>query len=116
MASPNAAPVDVYLDSAPENITPELALKAERVLDERWNRWLRPLATADAFGDFLCAWRRNDPNGTWGYVTEVGDTLIYLRNDDDEPEEFPCSGETADGTPLYDLTGWVWFDASETGA
>ncbi|WP_406048231.1 hypothetical protein [Kribbella sp. NBC_00889] len=106
---------EVYLDDAPENITPELGLKAERVLDERWNGWLRPLATADAFGDFLYAWRRNDPNGTWGYVTEVGDTLIYLRNDDDEPEEFPRAGETADGAPIYDLTGWVWIAADEQG-
>ncbi|MQW77313.1 hypothetical protein GHK92_15675 [Nocardioides sp. dk4132] len=59
--------MDVYLDSAPENITPELAPRPERVLDDRWNGWLRPLATAEAFGAFLDAWRCNDPNGTWGY-------------------------------------------------
>jgi hypothetical protein len=29
------AAMDVYLDSAPENITPELALRAERVLEDR---------------------------------------------------------------------------------
>jgi hypothetical protein len=104
--------VDVYIDSAEENITPELALKAERVLEERWNGWLRPLATADAFGSFLDAWRRNDPNGIWGYVTEVGDTLVCSVIDSDEPaDEFPRAGETADGTPLYDLTGWVWITA-----
>lgn len=113
MTPRNRAPVDVYLDSAPENITPELALKAERVLDDRWNGWLRPLATADALGDFLYAWRRNDPNGIWGYVTEVGDTLICTRTDDSDPDEFPRAGETDDGTPLYDLTGWVWFAADE---
>src|SRR4051794_37421418 len=113
MSTPNLVPMDVYLDDARENITPELALKAERVLEDRWNGWLRPLATADAFGDFLYAWRRNDPNGTWGYVTEVGDTLIYLRNDDDEPEEFARAGETADGTSLYDFTGWVWSRSSD---
>ena len=110
-----SGPVDVYLDDAPENMTSELALKAELVLDDRWNGWLRPLATAEAFGDFLYAWRRNDPNGTWGYVTEVGETLIYLRNDDDEPEEFPRAGQTADGDSLYDFTGWVWIPAGENG-
>ena len=104
--------MDVYLDSAPENITPELALGAERVLDERWNGWLRPLATADAFGAFLDAWRRNDPNGIWGYVTEVGDTLVCSMTDSDEPPTSSLEpGETADGTPLYDLTGWVWISA-----
>lgn len=104
--------MDVYLESAPENITPELALKAERVLDERWNGWLRPLATAEALGNFLDAWRRNDPNGIWGYVTEVGDTIVCTVMDSAEPsEEFPRVGETTSGAPLYDLTGWVWVSA-----
>lgn len=108
----NNGPVDVYLDSAPENITPELALKADRVLEERWNGWLRPLATADAFGAFLDASRRNDPNGIWGYATEVGDVLVCSVTDSDEPaDEFPRAGKTADGTPLYDLSGWVWISA-----
>lgn len=101
--------MDVYLDGSPENLTPELALSAAVVLDDRWNGWLRPLATADAFGTFLDAWRRNDPNGVWGWATEVGDTLVVTRSDDDEPaDEFPRAGEAADGTPLYDLSGWVW--------
>ena len=104
--------MDVYIDSLPENITPELALDADRVLDERWNGWLRPLATAAAFGDFLDRWRRNDPNGIWGYVTEVGTapdiTLVYLSSDSDEPEEFPYADRAASGEALYDLTGWVW--------
>jgi hypothetical protein len=104
----------VYLDSAPENLIPELALNAERVLDERWNGWLRPLATADAFGRFLDAWRANDRNGTWGYVTEVGDTLVCSVADGDEPaDEFQLAGETADGTPLYDFTGWAWISGKK---
>lgn len=104
----------VYLDSAPENITPELGLCADRVLPERWNGWLRPLATANAFGAFLDAWRSNDPNGIWGYVTEVGDTLVCSRPDDVEPaDEFPRAGETSDGAALYDLTGWVWIDGHD---
>lgn len=101
----------VYLDSAPENITPELALDATHVLPERWNGWLRPVATARAFGEFLDAWRANDPNGTWGHVTEVGSTLVCTRSDDDEPaDEFPQFGERSDGTALFDFTGWAWID------
>jgi hypothetical protein len=108
--------MDVYLDSAPENLTPELALTAERVLDERWNGWLRPLATADAFGAFLDAWRANDPNGNWGFVSEVGDTLVCTVTDDDEPADvFPRVDQTGDGTPIYDLTGWVWVSRDQNG-
>lgn len=113
MATHILASVNVYLDGAPENITPELALQAERVLDEPWHGWLRPLATADALGDFLYAWRRNDPNGIWGYATEVGDILLCTRTDGSDPDEFPRAGETAEGTPLYDLTGWSWISADE---
>lgn len=103
--------MDVYLDGASENLTPELALRAERVLEDRAGGWLRPLATASAFGAFLDAWRRNDPNGIWGYVSEVGDSLVLSRIDDDEPTAaFPRAGEAADGTPLYDLSGWEWVE------
>jgi hypothetical protein len=101
--------VDVYIDSAPESMIPELALRAERVLEDRWNGWLRPLATASAFGAFLDAWRANDPNGIWGYVSAVGDTLVCSVTDSDDPaDEFPRAGQTANGTPLYDVTGWAW--------
>lgn len=104
--------MDVYLDSDPDNLVPELALKAETVLLERWNGWLRPLATAAAFGAFLDAWRANDPNGIWGYATEVGDTLVCSVIDSDEPAaEFPRAGEASDGTELYDLAGWAWIAA-----
>lgn len=105
----NHGPMDVYIDSAPENFVPELALKAEYVLEERWNGWLQPVATAEAFGAFLDAWRANDPNGVWGYATEVGDVLMVTRTDSDEYDDyFGRVGETADGTPLYNLSGWVW--------
>ncbi|UUW92248.1 hypothetical protein [Pimelobacter simplex] len=106
--------MDVYLHSAPENFRPELALKAERLLEGRWNGWLRPVATAEAVGMFLDAWRRNDPNGIWGYVTEVGDVLVCSVIDADEPaDEFPRCGETLEGVAVYDLTGWVWTDEPE---
>lgn len=86
----NRRVVIVYLDSAPENLVPELGLRVVSILPERWNGWLRPLGTADAFGNFLDAWRRNDPNGIWGWATEVGDTLVCSRSDDDDPaDEFP---------------------------
>jgi len=35
----------VYLDSAEENIVPELALDAEYVLPGTWNGWAQPVAT-----------------------------------------------------------------------
>lgn len=100
--------MDVYLDSAPENLTPELTLNAEHVLDDRWNTWLRPLATARAFADFLDRWRRNDPDGIWGFVTEQDGSLLYVDSDSDEPEEFPQVARAGTGEALYDLTGWVW--------
>jgi hypothetical protein len=62
----------VYLDSAAENFVPELGLRVVSVLPDRWNGWLRPLATADEFGAFLDAWRRNDPNGIWGWADVLG--------------------------------------------
>lgn len=71
-----------------------------------------PRPTADAFGAFLDAWRRNDPNGIWGYVSEVADSSVLSRIDDDEPTDaFPRAGEAVDGTPLYDLSGWEWVAA-----
>jgi hypothetical protein len=99
----------VYLDSSIENLVPALALEAAKVREDRWNGWARPLATADAFGRFLDAWRQNDPNGIWGYVSEVGETLVCSRIDDDWPaDEFPLAEVLDDGTRLYDLTGWTW--------
>lgn len=99
----------VYLDSAEENQVPELALEAEYVLPGTWNGWAMPVATAAAFGDFLDRWRANDPNGDWGYATELGDTLISSREDPDSPDTYSKVGETSDGAALYDLSGMVWI-------
>lgn len=100
--------MNVYLDSSPENVIPDLALRATTVLPETWNGWARPVATADAFMSFLDAWRANDPNGEWRYAVEV-DGNIRLEYDD---QSFPLYGVTDEGTALYDLTGrtWVLFD------
>jgi len=99
----------VYLDSAAENITPALALDAAYVLPGTWNGWAQPVATAAAWGDFLDRWRANDPNGDWGYATEVGNSLVSSREAIDEPDVFPKVGETLDGDALYDLSGLVWI-------
>lgn len=69
------------------------------------------MATVDAFGRFLDAWRANDPNGIWGYVTEVGDRLVCTRSDDEDPADvFPKVGMLPDGVALYDFTGWTWVE------
>lgn len=99
----------VYIDSAPENMTPALALEAEGVMEDRWNGWVRPLATAAALSAFLEAWQANDPNGVWGSAAEVGATLLCTRSDEDEPADvFPFVGMNNDGEMVYDLTGWTW--------
>lgn len=100
--------VSIYLESAEENFIPELALEADHVLPGTWNGWAQPVATATAMGDFLGRWRANDPNGDWGYVTEVGDTLISTREDTDSPDLYPKVGENHQGEALYDLSGMVW--------
>lgn len=104
----------VHLDSAAENYARELGLRAETVPPTTWNGWVRPTATAEAVGDFLDAWRLNDPNGTWGWVTEVGDKLVISDSDTDDPtDSFPSVGVDANGVALYDLTGWCWVIAVE---
>lgn len=100
--------MDIYLDGC-EEADPDLALDAHAVLPDRWNGWARPLATAAAVGRFLDAWRANDPNGTWGYVTEVDDSLICTRTDSEDYEDiFPKAGVDDTGVAIYDLTGWAW--------
>lgn len=99
----------VYLDSAEENIVPELALDAEYVLPGTWNGWAQPVATAQAMGDFLDRWRANDPNGDWGYATEVGDVLICTREDVEGPDTFRKVGVNSHGEALYDLSGLIWI-------
>lgn len=98
----------VCLDSAEENMVPAMALHADHVLDETWNGWARPIATAAALSDFLARWRVNDRHGTWGRITEAGDTLRYQDSDGNDPEDFPRVGATPTGEALYDLSGWVW--------
>lgn len=98
----------VCLDSAQENMVPELALEAEYVLEETWNGWARPVATAEAMRSVLDRWRANDPNGEWGYATEAAGVLICTREDPDEPDVFPLVARTSGGDALYDVTGLRW--------
>ncbi|KNX35895.1 hypothetical protein VV01_21760 [Luteipulveratus halotolerans] len=87
------------LDSAEENMVVELALAADHVLPERWNGWLRPVATAAAVADFMARWRRIDPNGVWGEAYESDSELVCPRSDDDgtQPESFARVGTAAGG-------------------
>ena len=96
--------VEIYLDSEPENMIPRLALHADYVLEETWNGWGRPIATARAFAVFLDSWRANDPNGEWGYVIEPDGNVVMNYQDD----EFPLVGVSDSGEALYDLSGWTW--------
>lgn len=98
----------VCLDSAVENMVPALALNTDRVLEDKWNGWARPIATAAAFRDFLARWRANDPNGTWGDVAESEAALQYEDAEGSDPEYFPCVGTAATGEALFDFSGWVW--------
>lgn len=51
-----------------------------------------------------------------GYATEISDSLVCSVTDSDDPaDEFPRAGQTDDGTPLYDLTGWAWISAEDDG-
>lgn len=102
------APTRVCVDSAEENMIPEMALSAHAVLEESWNGWSRPLATALQVEDFLRRWRRNDSNGTWGLAVEIDGSLLVTRPDGEEPDYFAQRGRRADGSALYDLTGWAW--------
>ena len=107
--------VEVCLDSAGENMVSAMALRAKRLLDDQWNGWARPLATASAMRDFLNRWRLNDPSGTWGDVGEEEGQLVYSSLDSDDPDLFPQVGTTRSGEPLYDLTGWMWVLIDSAG-
>lgn len=103
--------VKIYLDSAEENLVPELALDADHVLPNTGgtgNGRVHPVVTAAALGDFLDRWRANDPHGDWGHVTEVGDTLVSTREDIDAPDLYARVGVNEQGEALYDLTGMAW--------
>lgn len=109
-------PVEVCVDSAEENMVSELALAADHVLPDRWNGWVRPIATAAALADFLRRWRHNDPNGVWGEALELQDRLVCSRSDEDYEDSFPLVGATSAGLRLYDLTGWVWVELPTAAA
>lgn len=102
------APQLVCVDSMEENMVPAMALRAHAVLDETWNGWARPIASAKQMGDFLRRWRANDPNGVWGFAVELDEALLVTRVDGEDPDYFGTAGFDVDGSPLYDLTGWVW--------
>ena len=89
-------------------MVPAMALRAHAVLDETWNGWARPIASAKQIGDFLRRWRANDPNGVWGFAVELDEALLVTRVDGEDPDYFGTAGFDVDGSPLYDLTGWVW--------
>ena len=63
---------------------------------------------AKQMGDFLRRWRANDPNGVWGFAVELDEALLVTRVDGEDPDYFGTAGFDVDGSPLYDLTGWVW--------
>ena len=67
-----------------------------------------PIASAKQMGDFLRRWRANDPNGVWGFAVELDEALLVTRVDGEDPDYFGTAGFEEDGSPLYDLTGWVW--------
>lgn len=102
------SPVEVCLDSAPENMVSAMALQAHVVLDSTWNGWARPVATEFAMNNFLARWEVNDPNGTWGHVFETAQYLVYVSPETDDEQRFPQVQVTSSGEPLYDLTGWMW--------
>lgn len=103
-------PADVCVESSEENMVPEMALHAHCLLSGTWNGWAKPVATAREVADFLARWRRNDPNGVWGYAVAVDDALLVTRSDAEDPDYFASVGEASDGQRLYDLTGWVWSE------
>ena len=98
----------VCLDSAEENMVPAMALNADRVLDQTWNGWARPIATAAAFDDLLARWKLNERHGTWGEVFVAEDALRYQDAEGSDAEYFPRAGTSESSEALYDLTGWVW--------
>jgi len=108
----NMSPL-VCLDSEPENMTPALALRCH-ALAGTWNGWIAPLATAEAFATFIDAWRRNDPNGDWGWVFEhtnrhTGATRLVLEDAEGAvTDTFDAYGTDAEGRTLYNLSGWRW--------
>lgn len=86
---------------------PDVYLRAEAVLDENWNGWGRPIATASALAAFLRACQIEDPSGDWGNVSVIGDDLVVHRVEGDD-DSFAAHGEDSDGARTYNLSGWAW--------
>ena len=84
----SADPADVCVESGEENMVSAMALHAHCLLPGTWNGWARPVATAREVADFLARWRRNDPNGVWGYAVDVDGALLVTRSDAEDPDRF----------------------------
>lgn len=96
----------VCLDSDDRTTAPMLRCT---LAGQRWNGWLWPIATAEAFATFLAQWRTNDPNGEWGRVAvSVDSGDLWYVVDGEVTDVFPRCGTTPDSTPLYSLDGWTW--------
>ena len=51
----------------------------------------------------------------WSGSTDYSTTMSFLEQHDpfpagdgEDPDYFGTAGSDVDGSPLYDLTGWVW--------
>lgn len=94
------------LDSAPENMSTELALWTDGQAGV-WNGYPAPWATFDAVESFMGRWQANDPNGEWcpPHLSEDGELVTF-----DECAPHPIAGMARDGEPLYDMGGWQWVE------
>jgi hypothetical protein len=99
----------VFLSSE-ETCNPLLALQAVYVSAEKWNGFLQPSATADAFGRFLAAWHEHRPDANFGEFRVTDDGLLYRHATEtwEDAELFPFDGTTDDDVPVYLLSGWQW--------
>jgi len=115
--------INVYLDSASENMVDSLALHAEYI-NGLWNGWAVPVVTAREFRNFIGAWARNDPNGTWRVsgITESPDhaTLTYVDTEhaanDYDTDVWVSVGTNASGETLYAIDGWCFITADHYSA
>jgi len=67
-----------------------------------------PIATEEQVGDFVHAWKINDPNGAWGEVFECIENghsaLAVTVSDSHDPDDWAYYPAVADG--LFNLAGW----------
>ena len=106
-----------HLDTEDPSTAPTITAIAE---GPRWNGWRSPVVTAAAMRAFVAHWRSIDPNGTWGEVREMAPAdgvpvLVVTRSDSDDPDDWDVwPGEYVDnGTPVYEVSGWVWTGADQ---